>query len=241
MNFLAILICLTIERFTAVGKKTREFHLIEHYLRWSQSFLAKFKLNRYLKLLAILIPIALVVGVVFWALSLFYYGVYSFVFVVIVLFYCLGTFDISYEHGHGHALKMANQNIFAVLFWFVVFAQWGLIAAIVYRMVDFTAKHADDDQLASLAFKAQQYLDWIPSRLFALGAGLVSHFMAIMPYWLKHVLSGAEGSDILLDECGHIAIEADTSMVERSEKIKQLIDRVLVFWLVVIALLILIR
>ena len=37
MNFLAILICLAIERFTSAGKKTREFHCCEYYLRFAHA------------------------------------------------------------------------------------------------------------------------------------------------------------------------------------------------------------
>lgn len=236
MNFLAILICLTIERFTAIGKKTREFHLCEYYLRWVLPVLKKLGFNAYLKLLLILVPITFVVGFVFWALTFFYDGVFSVVFAIVVLFYCLGTFDVSHDRGHGHALKMANQNIFAVLFWFIIFSKWGLMAAIVYRMIDFTAKHADDDQLTNLALKLQQYLDWVSIRVLTLSIGFVSHFAAIIPFWMSHVLSDIQGNEVLLDGCGDIAIEADVSSVDRPQKISRLIDRVLIFWLVIIAL-----
>ena len=55
----------------------------------------------------------------------------------------------------------------------------------------------------------ENYLDWIPVRLFAFSFSLMSHFIPVLKSWLKDVLSGVQKNAILLANCGFTALDRE--------------------------------
>ena len=121
--------------------------------------------------------------------------------------------------------------IFAELFWFAII---GVFGAILYRLNVLLALQN------SRSKTLQEILDWIPVRLFMLSAALVSHFIIVMPHWLHGVFARVSSNKKILADCGLATLQdsKDQSVEEIiaiGPKIISLIDRVLIVWLVVMA------
>ncbi len=248
MEFITILACLAIERWTTFGKQFRGFSLFTLYLK----LFTRVKMADYLGLAIILVPLTLVIGLVYWWLLHVWFGIFAFLFSIVILLYCLGEFESNQnteaeniEHTEEHnqeiatLLVRANHNIFAVLFWYVLLGPMG---AVLYRLNDLLSHHTNNE-LAEYSFAAKTFerlLDWIPVRLFAFSIALVSHFVSVFKCWLSDVLTGFQQNDAVLANCGVAALkeEGSTSKLIRAQ-VLTLIDRALIVWLVIMALIIL--
>lgn len=257
MEFIAILIGLAIERWSPLGRQIRDFKLLNKYI----ALFNPMKIPAIFGIWLIILPPVLIIELlyVWWTHALYShiitYSLLSLILAVFVLLYCLGGFNLGspaptttlvakteHEKEIAGLLIEANQNIFAVLFWFVVFGPAG---ALLYRLIELLGRHTEKADYAMLSKKARLILDWIPSRLLAFGSALMSHFMVVLKTWAKHVLSGIDNNDHLLAECGYIAFEVEqehkfSSVEEIRKQVLNLIDRSLILWLVIIALVIVI-
>jgi AmpE protein len=254
MEFVALLICLSIERWTVFGKRVRIFNLLERYIALIKWIFKKWPLKGYLGVFIVLLPIVTFVGIIYFALFKVYYGVLAFLFSVIVLLYCLGSFDFhkviesmdvsdkSNRKKYIAAIYMqGNRNIFAVIFWYALL---GPIGAVLYRVNSLLICHSEMDGTKHAAEIIEQLLEWMPVRLMALSSALVSHFVEVINCWLKYVLTGLKGNMAILAECGFVAFGVDKNSEQDeienvSNKVINLIDRALALWLVIIALAIL--
>lgn len=136
-----------------------------------------------------------------------------------------------------------NENIFAVLFWFVIL---GPLGAVLYRSVSLTRIYAQKEgsqhaEIGSSAQYCQYVLDWIPVRLLALGYALVGDFMPTFKYWLSHVLSGLQTTAEIASQSGLIALDSENMPVENvsvqeNKLALNLVDRTLIVYVVVLAL-----
>lgn len=256
MDFIALLICLAIERWTSLGRQIRDFRLLEKYIDFfDKTFPKQTKaVSGFLFVLAVVIPLALLVGFFWYIFSLFFVGLLNILFSTIVLIYCLGTFEPQITP---HLLKnhyptkqkreivgmmmQANQNIFAVLFWFAVLGPAG---AIIYRLIILLIDKYRDTAIGHAATVMIQWGDWIPVRLLGVGCALVSHFKGVLVQWGHHLLTRPSANEEMLAECGFAALELDRKRSELSvEAIRQatmaLIDRTLALWLIILAAIIL--
>lgn len=250
MEFITILICLAIERWTSFGKHVRRFAFLSKYLK----LFSRVKLSGYLGLVVILLPLILFVGVIYWLLLYVWFGLFAFIFSVAILLYCLDVFEINkdtklseveYKAPHDQEIATllirANQNIFAILFWFLVLGPAG---PVLYRLNDILSHQENFEKLILVSKTLESYLDWIPVRLFTFSISLMSHFIPVLKCWLKDVLSGVQKNAVLLAHCGFTALDRERrSKHITAEGIQQhvteLIDRSLMLWLVVMALIIL--
>ncbi len=250
MEFIAILICLAVERWTSFGKHVRRFSLFLRYIK----LFSRLKLPAYFTFAAILLPLVAVVGVIYWYLLFVWFGLFAFIFAVAILLYCLGEFETNQSVEASEAvyttqsdqkiatlLVQANHNIFAVLFWFIIL---GPVGPILYRLNDILSHQAHFGDVIKLSQKLESYLDWIPIRLFAFSFSLMSHFIVVLKSWIKLVLSGVQKNEEILANCGFAALERERrskNMTDESIKIHvlELVDRALILWLVILALIIL--
>lgn len=250
MEFITILICLVVERWTSFGKHVRRFALLARYL----TLFSRITLSGYIGLSVILLPLVIVVGVVYWLLLHVWFGLFAFIFSVAILLYCLGEFEINkdvevtemeYTAKHDQEIATllirANHNIFAILFWFIIL---GPVGPILYRLNDILSHQKNFAQLLPASKVLESYLDWIPVRLFAFSFSLMSHFISVLKSWLKGVLSGVQKNARLLAGCGFAALDRErhskhTTAEGIQQHVTELIDRSLVLWLVAMALIIL--
>lgn len=141
-----------------------------------------------------------------------------------------------------HILVHGNQATFTMIFWFVLL---GGVGAIVYRfLLEFNnlakGEHSKFAKQQPLAEFTQQLFDWVPVRIVALGYGLVGNFMGSFIHWLQMLPAVPALNNQLLIETGlHALSYAGSDEIPESAEIEaiDLVDRVMVVFLVIIAML----
>ncbi len=275
MKLIIILISLGLDRFLNVGQMLKRFCWLDAYMGFLEPILKKVEaLGRLVQLVIVILPIALIVGLLIWALSDLWMGIVAFVLGIGVVIYCLGPDELNeqveqyasacqsnddqainevgekllvteptQEDSHNSQsiteaiFVQANTRYFAVLFWFLIF---GPFAAIVYRMVALLGARKQY-AVSEVSESCMKILDWIPARIAAFSFLLVGQFMGGFSQWWRHCGSGLDSNDEILSNCGLAAVgfEVADSMELQPEDIKKamrLIDRGLVVWVVVVAL-----
>lgn len=143
----------------------------------------------------------------------------------------------------------ANNRVFGVLFWFVVFGPTGLgpAAAWLFRLSDLMrraaiAQSAQDATGGECAERLHFVLAWLPARLLALGYALAGSFEDARRSWrdMYRALPTRllERNDQLLMRVGRAAAGSfDATPAGPAGAALRLTGRALLFWLAVIALL----
>ena len=70
-------------------------------------------------------------------------------------------------------LHIANERIFATIFWFVILGPFG---AMLYRLISELSKQIDFDDLAEFSEFIHAIMAWIPARMLAAGYALTGNF-----------------------------------------------------------------
>lgn len=133
----------------------------------------------------------------------------------------------------------ANERIFAVIFWFAVLGPWG---AVLYRLMSLSANSAVLG-ITEIASKARCLLDWIPVRVFTFIFALGGHFTRVFTCWKQHAKEGPMSNDSMLSECGFAALSVPEHTSEEGvleKEALELLDRVYVMGLVMLAVLVLV-
>ncbi|MGE3920887.1 MAG: regulatory signaling modulator protein AmpE [Gammaproteobacteria bacterium] len=141
--------------------------------------------------------------------------------------------------------KHVNQDIFAVLFWFVFL---GPIGAVLYRSVALLAdsssnansNHAELNKASNCVLDV---LDWVPVRLLGIGYALVGNFMPTFKYWLSNVFTGVSKTHELNLNTGLLAIDIDETNlsaadVKENKSAMDLSDRTLMVYVILLALIV---
>jgi adenosylcobinamide-phosphate synthase len=102
------------------------------------------------------------------------------------------------RHVIEYSVLAAHRHVFGVLAWFSVLAAFGLgpAGAVLYRMSEFvcrywhntakTSEHPVSPALLSVASRAWAAIDWLPSRLTALGFAVVGSFEEAIDCWRNY-------------------------------------------------------
>lgn len=142
----------------------------------------------------------------------------------------------------------ALSRWFGVVIWFIVLGPAG---ALGYRAVQLLARHdafADvpAGQRADLE-QAARVLDWLPERLLALSAALLSSFDRVMARWSEHRAAAGKRwwslDDGLLAVVARAAVQADAVDPLPRDRLAcalQLLRRALLSWIAVLAVLVII-
>lgn len=70
-------------------------------------------------------------------------------------------------------LHIANERIFATIFWFVILGPFG---AMLYRLISELSKQLDYDELAEFSEFIHSIMAWVPARMLAAGYALTGNF-----------------------------------------------------------------
>lgn len=264
MAFIITLIALVMERFFH-WQHLRQWHWFIKYENSLSGVIGGWP--PYLRLLVNLLPPLLLIVLIQVLLSGLLYGIFTLIFGVLVLLYCLGPenlwvevykyiqaanddeksamdnvssiFHISpdREMSFHEALTRAifikaNDRIFSVVFWFVLL---GPVGAVLYRLIDIFTERSEWG-LSNDALRIKQILDWIPVRIFAFFAALCGNFMESYTIWKKDVLQGPHANETLLTDCGLAALDQNNTSVGIEKEALNLLDRVFVLALVVLAI-----
>jgi AmpE protein len=136
-------------------------------------------------------------------------------------------------------LHVANERIFAVIFWFVIIGPAG---ALLYRLTTSLSKQEGlHDSLATVAILFQAVLSWVPARMLALGYALTGHFDGASqayrnrPYETDLAL---ENYDVLVNTgMGALRDHEATDEISSIISAKNLVMRSILIWIAVLALL----
>lgn len=245
MTLIALLICLAAQHYYNVNNTGQ--------LRWLKSYLAGmtnlFFDNKVLQgwsgalwliLPLVLITLALAVLVNAWS------WLAGFIFNVAILFFCVGPYkpgglrDIKIKPEEvQHTLASVNDELFAVVFWFIVLGPAG---AVLYRMSCLLPRHLEEgDEVASYIYRIKGMLDWIPTRLIGLTYALIGrHFFAVFKYWHESLSVGfAKSNEFMwrtaLRAVGSLNVSLTHVSEEEGTAVIDLVLRAQIIWLVLLA------
>jgi adenosylcobinamide-phosphate synthase len=123
------------------------------------------------------------------------------------------------RHVIEYSMIAAHRHVFGVFFWYAALSIVGLgpVGAVVYRLTELAQRRWKEpttdgsvvsDALRSVASRAWVALDWLPSRMTALGFAVVGSFEDAMDGWRNHAQNFPEDNDgvILAATAGAINI-----------------------------------
>jgi adenosylcobinamide-phosphate synthase len=123
------------------------------------------------------------------------------------------------RHVIEYSMIAAHRHVFGVFFWYAALSIIGLgpVGAVVYRLSELAQRRWQEpardgsvvsEALRSVACRAWQAMDWLPSRMTALGFAIVGSFEDAMDGWRNHAQNFPEDNDgvILAATAGAINI-----------------------------------
>lgn len=269
MRLIVILICIAIIRYSQTSHTSERYAWLQRYAATVAGFMKGLN-ESWLLTLIVIAPILAIAWILQTILFSGFFYIFGFLYSIFILWYCLWpiSLDAQLEINIQQCLATsttpdsrplstqllidANNQIFAVLFWFMVL---GPIGAIAYRLISELVllknneqNNEDVSELAgvenfSLLNKASStllnLLDWIPARLAALGYVITGNFSTGFAQWCQYALQGLQSNRELLATTGLAAMNADMNVTpdfEEARGMLRLIERTLVVWLIVIAI-----
>ena len=237
MTLLALLIPILLQRYLQFLSEPYRFDWMGHYYNWMANKIEYVTKGHGLLGLAILIvPILLVAAFVF-AMAFHLMGMLGYLIVAIAaVWYCIDARDLSKQPLAAgtpvQTLETTYRSLYGIIFWFAV---WGPVGLVLYYSAHYFQRYlldrqdAESKELEAYAQKVLAALDWIPVRLFTFTFALVGHFGSVFKEWLR-VLKG--GLDVRLS----IITECAKPIVTSQQEAISLLNRTLIVWLVVVAL-----
>ncbi len=140
------------------------------------------------------------------------------------------------------ALVDAHRRTFAVIFWFLVL---GIAGAFLYRIVSALDEELKDihSGFANSLRDLLNILEWPSSRLFVLGMALAAHLMDALAGWRQAEALSIDVNKQVVIEGGLGALQyrpgyepPETGAAYWIDEAKSLLNRTLVIWLAVIAI-----
>ena len=158
------------------------------------------------------------------------------------------AFDSPHEDDPSFATRVmlveANDRIFAALFWFVVLGPMGIV---LFRQASVMRHEAAEssESMSEWAEQLYQILIWVPARLFALGFGIAGSFTHAFEAWRAAEDFSLGSAQQVLGAVGLAAVQASQApeandaeaLLQRARAVRGLINRTLVVWLTLLALL----
>ena len=239
MAFIVILLALSIQWFLKFNSANYPLHWVDSYCRWMQTRIASLATGHgWAAILFLAAPIVLVASIIF---TLVYHGLGHLGYLVlslILLWYCLDVRTWRKSTEVPKLLLSAYQRIFSLLFWYFIFGPVGLVLYVVINefCIYFSTLPSEEPirkTILSDLMMTQGILDWIPVRLLGLTFALAGHFSSVFNRWVAELFQGISADQHLVTAWGEAALQpSDANHVEAMG----LIDRSLIIWLVVMAL-----
>ncbi len=136
-------------------------------------------------------------------------------------------------------LHVANERIFAVIFWFAILGPAG---ALLYRLTTNLSKQDGlSDSLTAVAILFQAVLTWVPARMLALGYALTGHFDGALQAYRNRPYESdlaLDNYDVLVNTgMGALRDHEATDEISSIISAKDLVMRSILIWIAVLALL----
>jgi adenosylcobinamide-phosphate synthase len=135
------------------------------------------------------------------------------------------------RHVIEYSMIAAHRHVFGVFFWYAVLSIIGLgpVGAVVYRLTELAHRRWQEpmadgsvlsDALRSVAARAWLAMDWLPSRMTALGFAIVGSFEDAMDGWRNHAQNFPDDNDgvILAATAGAINIRLGGAPLQATDE-----------------------
>lgn len=228
MSFLILVFVLLTHRFLTISALRNRFQLHQVYIdKMQATFSQKTYYRDWSGLGLLLFP-----GLVFILLLMLVFtdlaqGCFLPIFNLLVLFFAL--VDCEYQQRVEFKQQInAALHLFTLIFWFVFLGAFGVVLAKLLQVL--TQKRSP---VQDVAIKLYFYYAWLPARLLAASFSCVSHFSEVLGHWLLTFKSA--DNQVLLTQCASIAL----GKAYNSQRMTQLVDRALLIWMAILALIIL--
>ncbi len=133
---------------------------------------------------------------------------------------------------------VANERIFAAIFWFVILGPWG---ALLYRLTSQLSKQIEHYELATFADYIQSMMAFIPARMLAAGYALSGNFDAAWHAYKNRLRSldiASSNYDVLvatgIGAMKNMAIKNEIAGIQAAQA---LVMRSVLVWVAVLAIL----
>lgn len=239
MKLLIILLCLISERYLPHISSQYRFHWFSaYYARINESF---DKAPAFLKILFVLVPVLVILGLILSLLGSLLFGIIGFIISLLLFYYCLGPENPFYpmqeeDDSNPNAraesyFVAANSQLFAPIFWFVLF---GPLVLVAYRLLTLLVKQ---EETAELAETIVGYLDWVTIRITLMLYFLAGNFQKGFQFFSTQWLSPIENNNKILGQAGLLsAIEQEEPPAISLMQAQELVERALIIFLVFIAI-----
>jgi AmpE protein len=250
MKLIVILICLAALRYIPLGDHSKRYTKLVAYgisiCKWTRSIKGGWG-----QLFIILLPIFVIVFGLQYFLAQGIFYILAFILNVAVLWYSFWPVTLEEQVETGlkasannpaktrefvtSLFPLANSEIFAVIFWYMVLGPFGALA---YRIIVQLAS-APQFQANHAAKIFAGLLDWIPARITALSFIMAGDFVEGFSPWAHHLLHGPRVNEDLLVTTGLGAMNIKAKDEYDAETVRQslrMIERALIVWIVIIAI-----
>jgi adenosylcobinamide-phosphate synthase len=117
------------------------------------------------------------------------------------------------------AIIGAHRHVFGVIFWFML--PLGPAGVVLYRLADMAAQRWPSQASLSLAQASSQFfyvIDWLPTRLTAIGFAIVGNFEDAVYGWRYHLSKWSNGLEavILATGAGALGVRLGAPLAEPS-------------------------
>lgn len=153
------------------------------------------------------------------------------------------TFPELYRSVTKSILTKSYTQVFALLFWFAVLGVYGASGYAILTLLRRTAVKVDGSfgDIARNAEITQNIMDWLPVRVIGVCYALVGHFVHAFKCVLKNLKLGLQDNQKFTVESGLTSLGANiedtsTASLEENSNALALIDRALIAWIIVVAL-----
>jgi adenosylcobinamide-phosphate synthase len=129
-----------------------------------------------------------------------------------------------------YSIIAAHRHVFGVFFWYTALSLVGLgpVGAVIYRLSEFAQRRWQEpsadgslpsEVLRSVSARAWQALDWLPSRMTALGFAMVGSFEDAMDGWRHHAQNFPSDNDgvVLAATAGAINIRLGGTALQATD------------------------
>ncbi|PIQ44010.1 MAG: hypothetical protein COV52_08950 [Gammaproteobacteria bacterium CG11_big_fil_rev_8_21_14_0_20_46_22] len=230
MRFLVLAVALFLEKTFSLSQWRKRFFVNSLYLRRAETVFSKYAFYRgYIGVLCLVVPAAVVVLLLEILIFRNLHGLLLPIFNLLVVMYCLEGCDFRCQYSLDTQMEK-SQYQFTLIFWFMLLGAFGAVFA---RLLQ-TLSEEGDHRLREAANRLYAYLAWVPSRLLSLSFALVGNFSEVLNRWAADAKSA--GNHELLCASASLAMNEQYETV----KLSQLVNRALLIWLAVYAILILI-
>lgn len=238
MNFLLILIALSTPFWGNAARMIQQQTWLNLLFSKIVDSLASLGLKKAETLLAVALLIVFALTQFIHALlASMSHEILGYLFSLFILIYAIGDFAFLTSPIAEEMLREFIDDLFSVIFWFLLLGPAG---ALLYRLVSYLSKADAQDAMGWRAEILLEWLDWIPSRMIALGFAFFGHFSAGIKMMTLNIMMPSRDNIRYLARCFQAVLMqeevSENKVLIATEYLRKLLLRTSAMWLVIVFL-----